>query len=87
VGGEKKRGKERKEENEKGGVVERKEGDRFVLFFFLPASIYDNEREEKGKRRKRKRMLLLFSCSANARARAHTERSRKCETHIHILNG
>lgn len=37
-----------REENEEGGVVERKEGDRFVLFFFLPTSIYDNKREEKG---------------------------------------
>lgn len=93
VGGE-------REENEEGGVVERKEGDRFVLFFFLPTSIYDNEREEKGKKRERegekekerKRMLLLFSSSAKAgvRARARIRTLSvvaRCETHAHTLNG
>lgn len=66
---------ERKEDGMKGGVVKRKNGDRFVLFFFssLPTSIYDDEEEEKGKKREKEKMLLLCSCSANdARALAYT---------------
>ncbi len=74
VGGEKKRRKEHREENGKGGVVERKEGDRFVLFFFLPTSIHDNEREEKEKEREKERGCFFFFyilVSANAGVCAH----------------
>ena len=77
--------KEKRTRTRKGGVVERKEGDRFVLFFFLPTSIYDNEREEEdededeGKKPREKErgcffffffFFFYFSSSARAAERA-----------------
>jgi hypothetical protein len=61
---------------ERGELVERKEGDRFVLFFFLPTSIYDNERNEREEKEKNERKKedasSIFLFGEGARAHTHT---------------